>query len=88
MDVWNFTCLLFVFGALLEFALINVKTRKEEATAKEMLQRKSKTKVRNMLVWNTRSNWGEPKQNNKDFLTPRSFKSILKKKAFTYKIKG
>lgn len=40
IDVWSSACLVFVFGALVEFAFVNVQSRK-----KEVLERKIAAKV-------------------------------------------
>ena len=35
IDVWMFTCMLFIFGAFLEYSLVNVLARNDVTTSKD-----------------------------------------------------
>ncbi|KAK6172619.1 hypothetical protein SNE40_016237 [Patella caerulea] len=47
IDIWMSTCLLFVFGALIEFAVVNVLSRNKEATETNSTTEQIGTKLEN-----------------------------------------
>ena len=47
IDVWTGMCLTFVFGALLEFALVNYASRKDVLKAKKRAEAKSHANLMN-----------------------------------------